>query len=315
MRVMRSLAVVILLLAAGGCTTVPEQEPESAGPASPADPDPDAGPERSVVSVQVGQSAGSGLVLTADGHILTSAIATVGTGGEAATVTFDDGRSAPATIAGDDPQTGLAVLKVDGVADLTPAVFADSDAVQIGDEVRVIGGSLVADPVASGTVLDTSLRFGRFSAIGTDAPASRGAGGAPLVNAAGEVVGIVVGFIGTAGGDETAMALPASLAARVADQLVAGEPVAHPYLGVSVGLADSGGALVQQVAAGSPAGQAGMQSGDVLTRVGDRPIADPDDLLAAVQSASIGDQVTIAYTRDGTDQEATVTLGAAPEDQ
>lgn len=252
MRAMRSLAVVALLLAVGGCTTVPE-EPEPSGPAPPADPE--AGVERSVVSVQIGQSVASGVVLTVAGHILTNSLATTGAA-DPVTVTVDTGKSAPATIAGDDPRTGLAVVKVDGVPDLTPAVFGDSDAVQPGDEVRVIGGPLVTGPVAPGAVLDTTVRFGDVTGFATDAPAARGTAGGPLVNTAGEVIGIVAGFRSTGEGTETGVAIPANLASRVADQLRAGEPVTHPYLGVAVDPADGGGALVREVSRPTTRGRA-----------------------------------------------------------
>jgi putative serine protease PepD len=265
-----------------------------------------------VVSIEVGPSAASGMVVSTEGHILTTDLVVSGAAGDPVTVTFHTGQSSQASIVGDDPRTGLAVIHVDGAAGIPLTVFADSDSVRFGDQVRILGGPLVSgDPVSSGTVVDTSLAAGGYSAIATDAQPILGSAGGPTTGQDGAVIGITAG-VRSGGGSEISFSVPSNLAARVADQLITGEPVTHPYLGVAAGAADGAGALVQQVAAGSPAAQAGLLPRDVITRVGDRPVADPDDLLAAVQSGRVGDQVEVGYTRDGTEQELTVTLGLAP---
>jgi putative serine protease PepD len=97
----------------------------------------------------------------------------------------------------------------------------------------------------------------------------------------------------------------------VADALRNGEKVSHPSLGVSVNNADGGGALIGAVNENSPAAKAGLKQGDVVTKFGDKTISDSDDLVAAVQSGKVGDQVQITFTRNGQEQTATVTLAEA----
>jgi putative serine protease PepD len=306
------------LTACTGTPDPPEPSDLPRTPSGPAEPslDPFARAEHSTVSVEAGQSSASGVVVSADGHILTSnTVITVGGDGEL-TVTFRTDQSAPATVVGDDPRTGLAVIKVDGIPGLTPPVFGDSNAVRTGDQIQVLVGPLVAGaPVSTGTVLDTSIAVNGVSMLQTDAAPALGSAGGPTVNSTGELVGITAGFSSSIDGSTVSShAVPADVAARVSEQLIAGEPVAHPYLGVMAGPAGDAGARVQQVATGSPAEQAGLRPGDVITQVGERPVGDPDDLLAAVQAYRAGDQVPVTVTRDGSAQELAVTLGAAPGD-
>jgi putative serine protease PepD len=303
-------------LAAAGCTEVVPDEPEPTGSAATPSPGDAAAVEASVVSIEAGPSGGSGVVVSADGHIVTTHSVVAGADSGSVTVTLSGGDSHQAAVVGSDPRTDLAVIQVDGVPDLAPAGFADSDAVEIGDEVRVLGGPLVrAGPITSGVVSATGAVAGNISVIEieTEAAAVPGSGGGPAVNTAGEIIGIAIATR-TSGDAEISVAVPSNLASRVADQLIAGEEVAHPYLGVSLGDADGGGALVEQVAAGSPAAEAGLASGDVITTVGDRTVDGPGDVVAAVQSHGVGDEVTLTYTRDGSEQDTTVTLNQAPAD-
>ncbi len=266
--------------------------------------------EQSVVSIEAGQSAGAGVVLTADGHIMVSN--TVAAGGPV-TVTFSDGGSGTAVLVGADPRTELAVVSVDGASDLTPAVFGDSDGVQPGDEVQLVDAPATQAAVESGIVLDTSSTVGTLSMIETDLAAGPGTSGRPVLNDAGEVIGLHMATSTAADGSVVAsFAIPSNIATRVADQLAAGQQPTHPYLGVEVDNAPDGGALVHGVAAGSPAGQAGLQPGDVITGLGGRPVEDADDVLAVVMSSGLGDEVTVTYTRDGSSQTVTVTLGQSP---
>jgi putative serine protease PepD len=314
--------LVVSALAAGvamaGCSEVVPDEPEPTGSAA-ATPSPgDAGVEASVVSVEAGPSSGSGVVVSADGHILASHGVVARADSGALTVTDSGGDSYPAAVVGSDPRTGLAVIQVDGVPDLAPARFADSDAVEIGDEVRVLAGPLVREGlITSGVVSATGALAGNISAIEieTETAVGLGSGGGPAVNTAGEIIGIAIATR-TGGEAEISLAVPSNLARRVADQLIAGEEVAHPYLGVSLETeaADGGGALVEQVATGSPAAEAGLAPGDVITTVGDRTVDGPGDVVAAVQAHDVGDEVTVTYSRDGSEQDTTVTLTQAPAD-
>lgn len=307
------VTAVVLGVGVTACTTESDSAddpPTSLAPTS-SPPDPVALAEQSVVSVQARQSAGSGVVLTADGYILTGS--SVVTGSDLVTVTFSGGESGEATVVGADPRTDLAVLKVDGASELTPVVFGDSGGVQPGDEVQLVDAPAAQEIVEAGVVRDPRSTVGALSMIETDLAAGIGTLGRPVINTAGEVIAINMAASTTTDGRVLAsFAVPSSIAMRVADQLIAGQPATHPYLGVEVDAAPGGGALVQRVAAGSPAEQAGLQPADVITGVGDRPVEDADDVLAFVMSSDLGDEVTVTYARDGSDQTTTVTLGQSP---
>jgi putative serine protease PepD len=283
--------------------------------------------EPSVVSVQAGPGGGSGVVLDTDGHILTNHHVVAAAGGEQLAVTFSDGSSQPASVVGTDPRSDLAVVQVVDGAGLTPASFADSDAVRTGDQVLALGSPLgLSGSVTAGIVSakNRTIEVGAQSSAGvasisgmiqTDAPINPGNSGGALVNAGGEVIGIN-SAIATAGDSQgnigVGFAIPANTAEQVAGQLIAGEQVSHPYLGVTVGDAPDGGALVQSVAPGSPAAEAGLRQADVITRVGDAPVQNADDLVAAVQRGQAGDRVEVTVDRGGAEQQLPVTLAEAP---
>jgi putative serine protease PepD len=274
----------------------------------------------SVVSIRAGQGQGSGVVMDEDGHIITNAHVVENAGGQVS-VRFSSGEVAQATVVGLDRRSDIAVVRANGVSDLNPAQFGDSGEVLVGDTVLAIGSPLGFEgSVTQGIIsaVDRTLPRqapGEPSLSGllqTDAAINRGNSGGPLVNLAGEVVGINTaiavqdpdaGFLGVG------FAVPSNRAIDVADQLIAGEEVRHAFLGVSVISADGGGALIGQVVPGSPADDAGLQEGDVVTRMGDRAITDANDLVSAVQSAEVGATVEIEFTRDGDTRTATVTLG------
>ena len=106
-------------------------------------------------------------------------------------------------------------------------------------------------------------------------------------------------------------AIPSNKAKQVAEQLINGQKVSHPYLGVSVDAAEDGGARIASLAPNSPAAGAGLQVGDVITKFGDKVVNDSDDLVSAVQSGKVGQKVTVEFHRNGDKQTATVTLGEA----
>jgi putative serine protease PepD len=274
----------------------------------------------SVVSIRAGQGQGSGVVMDGDGHIITNAHVVQAAGGQVS-VRFSNGEVAQASVIGLDRRSDIAVVRANGVADLTPARFGDSGDVLVGDTVLAIGSPLGFEgSVTQGIIsaVDRTLPRqapGEPSLSGllqTDAAINRGNSGGPLVNLAGEVVGIntaiavqdpEAGFLGVG------FAVPSNRAMDVADQLIAGEEVRHAFLGVSVISAEGGGALIGQVVPGSPADDAGLQEGDIVVRMGDRAITDANDLVSAVQSADVGEAVEVEFNRDGDTMTATVTLG------
>jgi putative serine protease PepD len=285
----------------------------------------------SVVSISTGSGEGSGVVLTPDGYLLTNNH--VVAAARSLTVTFSDGKTARASVVGTDPKTDLAVVKADGVSGLTAAKFGDSSSLRVGDTVLALGSPLgLEGSVTAGIVsaTDRTIRTGGggqntpfdqpaptgsiAGVIQTDAAINPGNSGGALVNTNGEVVGINTA-IATAGNGNgnigVGFAIPSNRAVQVKDQLIRGEKVSHPQLGVSVSTAEGGGALVGVVTSGSPAAQAGLQQGDVITKLGDRAINDSDDLISAIQASKVGDRVVITYQRGGAESTTTATLAEA----
>ncbi|MGK5523191.1 S1C family serine protease, partial [Micromonospora sp. URMC 107] len=283
----------------------------------------------SVVSIATDNGEGSGVILTADGFVLTNNHVVASATDGRVVVTFADGKTAQAQVRGTDPKTDLAVVKATGVSDLKAATFGDSDAMQVGDQVLALGSPLGLQGSVTAGILSARDRTiqagsggqrqepsqGATSIAGllqTDAPINPGNSGGALVNTRGEVIGINTAIAtagqGSSGNIGVGFAIPSNKAKDVAGKLQRGEKVSHPSLGVSVTAAEGGGALVATVTPGSPAEKAGLQRGDVVTRFGDKVVNDSDDLVGAVQAGKVGDRVEVTYKRNGTEARATVTL-------
>jgi putative serine protease PepD len=292
------------------------------------------------IEVQGGEGQGSGVVLSSDGLILTNNhVASEAQNGGDMTVTFSDGSRADAEIVGLDPASDLAVIKAQDVDDLTPARLGSSADLHVGDTVLAIGSPLGLDgSVTAGIVsaVNRSITLGGspsqdpfggqqsgsptavVDAIQTDAAINPGNSGGALINADGEVVGINTAIASTAGGTSgqsgnigVGFAIPIDDARDIADQLIDNGEATHAYLGVQVGDADDG-ALLGGIESGSPADEAGLQDGDVVTKVDDDQVSNATDLTAAIRAHSPGDKVTITYERDGDESTAEVTLGTLP---
>jgi putative serine protease PepD len=279
----------------------------------------------SVVSIQIGRAGGSGVVMSADGYIITNAHVVEVASGDRVSVRFSDGEVAQATIVGADARSDVAVIHVNGVSGLSPARFGESSDVLVGDTVLALGSPLGFDgSVTQGIIsaLDRTLEPERpgqpplSGLLQTDAAINRGNSGGALVNLAGEVIGINTaiavqnrddGFLGVG------FAVPSDRATSVAERLIAGEEVRHAFLGVRVASAQDGGALVGEVSPGSPAAEAGLREGDIVVRLGDRRITDANDLVSAVQAAEVGQTLEIEFQRDGVPQTASVTLVEAED--
>jgi putative serine protease PepD len=290
----------------------------------------------SVVSIaftgQAGSGTGSGIVLTKDGVILTNnhVVAEAADGGSI-TVTFQDGRKAPATIIGRDPGADVAVIQTEGVSDAIPAQIGKSSELTVGQQVVAIGSPLGLDgtvttgivsalnrPVVSGDGSGSNQSV--LNAIQTDAAVNPGNSGGALVDMNGRVVGIN-SAIATLGAQEGAQggsiglgfAIPIDQAMRIADQLRNGGTASRAVLGVSAEDAATGGATLTQVAPDSGAAKAGLQNGDVITKVGSTRISGLQSLLATVRSLEPGSTVDVTYVRDGATSTVTVTLGTATD--
>ncbi|MFD2353160.1 S1C family serine protease [Nonomuraea ferruginea] len=294
----------------------------------------------SVVMIQGSTGEGSGVVLTADGLILTNNHVVEGAsqGGGRMSVKFSDGRTAAATVVGTDPATDLAVIRAEDVSGLSPATLGDSGKLKVGDSVLALGSPLGLDgSVTLGIVsaLDRTLTVGgeqeqappgwpqqqrggggAVSTIGgaiqTDAAINPGNSGGALVNAAGEVVGIntAIATAGSNGSIGLGFAIPINTAKHVSDQLISTGKVTHAFLGVSVtdATGDVPGALVRQITAGSPAEKAGLQSADLITKIDGKAVDGGDDVVGQIRGFKPGQQVQITYMRDGAEKTVTATL-------
>ena len=285
----------------------------------------------SVVSIsidsQFGSGTGSGVIISSDGQILTNNhVAEAGQNGGNLTVTFSDGTTADAEVVGLDPITDLAVIQAQDVSGLTPAELGSSDDLEVGEQVVAIGSPLGLDgTVTTGIVsaLDRPVTAGdrqtngqaaTINAIQTDAPINPGNSGGPLVNMSGQVVGInsAIATTGSEGSIGLGFSIPVDQARPIAEELAETGAATHAMIGVSIGDAtgETRGAAIQAVEPGSAAADAGLQEGDIVTKIDDRLITDGTSLVAAARSYRPGDTVTLTYVRDGETHTAEVTLGS-----
>ena len=286
----------------------------------------------SVVKIDVagaqGTGSGSGIVLTADGTILTNNHVVEGAlDGGTIRVAFDDGTSADAEILGTDPLTDTAVIQAAGVSDRTPATIGKSANLGVGEGVVAIGSPFGLDAtVTSGIVsaLDRPVNVGSddagnsttYPAIQTDAAINPGNSGGPLVDMTGAVVGInssirtaasQLGSSQQSGSIGLGFAIPIDEVMPIVDQMAKGETPTHARLGIRIS-DDEAGARIEDVTTGSTAEDVGIEPGDVITSIDERRITGADSLVATIRSYRPGDEVTVTWLRDGEEQEASVTL-------
>jgi len=289
----------------------------------------------SVVKLDVegneGAGSGSGIILDSDGLILTNNhVAAIGEGGKV-TVSFHDGTKAAAEVVGTDPLTDTALVQAQDVSGLTPATIGKSADLGVGENVVAIGSPYGLDAtVTSGIVsaLDRPVAVGSdaegnsttYPAIQTDAAINPGNSGGPLVDMKGRVVGINASIRTVPGGDEGSIglgfAIPIDEVLPIIDQMKNGETPTHARLGITVsdvanaqGAEVVDGAEIQEITNGSAAEDAGLQKGDVITKIDDHLVSGSDSLVATVRSYRPGDEVKVTYERDGETGTATLTLG------
>ncbi len=286
-------------------------------------------------SVLPRQGAGTGVVLTPDGDVLTNAHVIA----DAAAIKVKLGtgdRTYDATLLGSDPAADIALIRVQGVSNLTVAKLGRSADLRVGDEVVAIGHALAlpgGPTVTAGIVsaLDRTIGSGPRRLehlIQTDAAINPGNSGGPLVNAAAEVVGIntaVIQGTGQADAQNIGFAIASdTIRPMVEDLRQAGGRVRVPaYLGVStitvteanrdrLGLSSSSGAYVTSVGPGTPAEAAGLRAGDVIVGVGSDKVTSSDDLGTAVRKNKPGDRVEVRWQRGGAERSAAVSLAQTP---
>ncbi|MCA1798625.1 MAG: trypsin-like peptidase domain-containing protein [Xanthomonadaceae bacterium] len=272
---------------------------------------------------RVETSLGSGVIIGEQGYVLTNNH--VVAGAEDIQIALADGRIATARVVGVDPETDLALLHID-LAPLPAMRIARADALRVGDVVLAIGnpygfGQTVTQGIVSGTGrnylgLNTFENF-----IQTDAAINPGNSGGALVNARGELVGINTAYYARSGGSQgIGFAIPVDLARGVMQHLVEHGRVIRGWLGVepqaltreladALALPVTGGVIVAAVYANSPAAEAGLQSGDIITHVAGEPVADPRDALNRIAALPPGSEVALVIWRDGASESVAVKVG------
>jgi putative serine protease PepD len=267
------------------------------------------------------EAQGSGFVYDTSGHIVTNAH--VVDGAQSVEVTFSNGKTYDATVVGTDPSTDLAVLEVDAPSSLlVPLTLDDSSKVSVGDAVVAIGSPFgLQNSVTSGIVsalgrsMEAPNGFTINGSIQTDAAINHGNSGGPLLDMNGRVIGVNAQIASESGGNEgVGFAIPSNTVESIVTQLLADGSVDHAYLGVAVGepASDTAGVEITEVRSGSPAEDAGLAVGDVVTSVDGHAITTPQELQSAVDARQPGDEITVGYVRDGTNRTVVVRLTTRP---
>ncbi|HEY7795833.1 MAG TPA: trypsin-like peptidase domain-containing protein [Gaiellaceae bacterium] len=266
------------------------------------------------------QAQGSGFVFDAQGHIVTNQH--VVDGAQSVSVTFSNGKRYDAAVVGTDSSTDLAVLKVDAPASLLkPLALADSSRVEVGDAVIAIGSPFGLDQTVTTGIVSALHReitapnnFAIDDAIQTDAAINHGNSGGPLLDLDGKVVGVTSQIESESGGnDGIGFAVPSNTVERIAGALISSGSVEHAYLGVSTEDTQSGaGAAIAQVRPSTPAADAGLRTGDVVTKLDGRTIGSADELRSAIDSKQPGDTVQLTVRRGDGTTTVEVTLGTRP---
>jgi putative serine protease PepD len=274
----------------------------------------------SVVQIETSQGLGSGFIYDTAGHILTAAHV-VTDAGKTVTVRLADGTTRTGTVVGADTGTDVAVVKIDlSGTKATPASLAVGDPLQVGQTAVAIGSPFgLEQTVTAGIVsaVDRAMQTtnGAIDMVQTDAPINPGNSGGPLADLSGRVIGINDQIESSSGSSSgVGFAIPIDTAKAVADKIVAGQPVTFAFLGVQT--QDSGqgvvgdGALIVSVESGSPADKAGIQQGDVITKVGTTTIDSSTTLSARIRQSDPGTVLRVSITRNGTARTLAVTLGS-----
>ncbi len=286
----------------GGMQMPPNMRPQQQGPA---------------------RGTGTGAVISADGYIVTANH--VVADADEIELVFADGRTASATVVGLDPGTDIAVLHTDAT-DLTPATFGDSAVLDIGDWVVAIGAPFGLQHTVTAGIVSAKGRsdvgLATFeSYIQTDAAINPGNSGGPLANLDGEIIGINSCISSRGGGnDGVGFAVPSAVAERVVNAIIADGRVSRGWLGIGVQPVDDdmiaslgsdahSGVLVNSVAAGSPAEEAGLEAGDLITTIAGNSVRTPGELIALIGGREPGSTVDIHAVRDGEAFNYEATLG------
>ena len=278
------------------------------------------------------QGEGAGVVFDNKGNILTDQH--VIEGASSVKVNFPDGHSTNATVVGSDPGADVAVIHVNVPSSwLHPLTFADSSKVQVGDSVIAIGspfsqpGTVTAGIVsATGRTISAPNQFTIPNAIQTDAAINPGNSGGPLINAAGQVIGLNDQIDtgnqngqGQGSSSGVGFATPSNADVRIAKQIISTGKAQNAYVGVSLNAQVQGGAAIsttsqssQPIVPGGPAAKAGLQPGDLITAVNGKQINSVNEFVGTIATFSPGDTVALTIKRGGETKNVKLTLGAQP---
>jgi putative serine protease PepD len=266
------------------------------------------------------QAQGSGFVYDDQGHIVTNQH--VVDGATSVSVKLWNGKSYKASVVGSDLSTDIAVIKIDApAAVLAPLALADSSALEVGDGVVAIGSPFgLEQTVTTGIVsalhrqITAPNNFAIDDAIQTDAAINHGNSGGPLLDMSGKVIGVNSQIESDSGGnDGIGFAVPSSTVKRIADGLIANGSVEHAYLGVATDdTSDGSGAHISEIRSGTPAADAGLKTGDIVTKVGGEAITTADELRRAIDGKQPGDRVELTVRRNGKTQTLQVALRSRP---
>ena len=270
------------------------------------------------------QSLGSGFILDEKGYIATNNH--VIENAEEIRVTLKDGEEYVAELIGTDPGTDIALIKIDADIDLPVLELGDSENLDIGQWVLAIGNPFGLDHTVTAGIVSAKGRVIGAGAyddfIQTDASINPGNSGGPLIDMEGRVIGINTAIV--AGGDGIGFAIPASMAARIIDQLKETGEVTRGWIGVGIQALDrdlreyyevDGGVLITDVFGDDPADKAGIREGDIVTKVNGNPVDSPRELSRAVADVMPGDEAMLNIVRDGETMEIAVTVAKRDEER
>jgi len=270
---------------------------------------------------------GSGVILNDEGYILTNehVIADM----DKLTVRLKNKKTYEAKVIGSDPIMDLALLKIKPTPDLIPASLGDSSRVHVGSWAIAIGAPLgfeqsftvgVVSAVARGGIDSSGLGY-----LQTDAAINQGNSGGPLLNINGEVIGINRMIASQSGGSVgIGFAIPINDAKRIVEELKANGKVRRPWIGVNLSkiteeeikefkLKETRGALIRQIMDNSPAAASGLLVGDVITRVGEKDVETPEDVITYVREQKIGKKIDLRVSRKGSSLNLGITTAERPE--
>ena len=275
----------------------------------------------------VQSGAGSGVIISQDGYILTCAH--VVSGATSIKVQLSTGDSYDATVVGSDSTSDVAVIKIDATG-LTPAVIGNSDALAVGETVVAVGNPLgtlsnsVTDGIISALNREVTVEDNDMTLLQTDASISPGNSGGGLFNANGELIGVVNAKSSYSEAEGIGFAIPINSAMDIANQLIENGSVARPALGVTiVDVSDANtaqqmgvsttGVYVVQVNAGSGAEAAGVKAGDRIIAVDDTAVSTSNDVKGYLAKKNVGDTVNLQVERDGKVLTLAVTLSTSTQ--